>query len=96
MNTKSLNEVSPYEENKGKDKNTDFDIIVIDGGSAGFAAAIRGAGMDKKVALIEDGTTGGTCVNIGCVPSKYIIHEAFTGTTRDAITKGRHRKDSGL
>ena len=84
-----LNEVSPYEGNKGKDKNTDFDIIVIGGGSAGFAAAIRGAGMDKKVALIEDATIGGTCVNIGCVPSKYIIHEAFTGTTWDAITKGR-------
>ena len=69
-----LNKVSPYGGNKGTEEHTDFDIIVIGGGSAGFAAAIRGAGMDKKVALIEDATIGGTCVNIVCVPSKFIIN----------------------
>lgn len=66
-----------------------FDIIVIGGGSAGFAAAIQGAGMGKKVALIEGSTIGGTCVNIGCVPSKFIIHEAFSGTNWEALTAGR-------
>ena len=84
-----LNKVSPYEGNKGTEEHTDFDIIVIGGGSAGFAAVIRGAGMDKKVALIEGATIGGTCVNIGCVPSKFIIHEAFSGTNWDEITSGR-------
>ena len=83
-----LNEVSPYEGSRGTEEHTDFDIIVIGGGSAGFAAAIRGAGMDKKIALIEDATIGGTCVNIGCVPSKFIIHEAFSGTNWDSITTG--------
>ncbi len=66
-----------------------FDVIVIGGGSAGFSAVIRAAEMDKKVALIEDATIGGTCVNIGCVPSKFIIHEAFAGSNWDAIKTGR-------
>ncbi len=68
---------------------SDFDVIVIGGGSAGFAAVIRAAEMGKKTALIEEATIGGTCVNIGCVPSKFIIHEAFAGSNWDAVTTGR-------
>lgn len=48
-------------------------LMVIGGGSAGFAAAIKGAELGYKVALIEAGTIGGTCVNVGCVPSKALI-----------------------
>ncbi|HEC22868.1 MAG TPA: mercury(II) reductase [Chloroflexi bacterium] len=55
---------------------SDFDLMVIGGGSAGFAAAIRGAELGKRVALVEAGTIGGTCVNVGCVPSKTIIRAA--------------------
>lgn len=55
-----------------------FDLIVLGGGSAGFAAAIKGAEADKRVALVEAGTIGGTCVNIGCVPSKTLIAAANT------------------
>ncbi|MBI5829969.1 MAG: mercury(II) reductase [Chloroflexi bacterium] len=47
--------------------------MVIGGGSAGFAAAIKGAELGFKVALVEAGTMGGTCVNVGCVPSKTLI-----------------------
>ncbi len=50
-----------------------FDLMVIGGGSAGFAAAIKGAELGFKVALVEAGVIGGTCVNIGCVPSKTLI-----------------------
>lgn len=50
-----------------------FDLMVIGGGSAGFAAAIKGAELGFKVALVEAGTIGGTCVNVGCVPSKTLI-----------------------
>lgn len=50
-----------------------FDLLVIGGGSAGFAAAIKGAELGYKVALVEAGTIGGTCVNVGCVPSKTLI-----------------------
>jgi len=54
----------------------DYDLMVIGGGSAGFAAAIKGAELGAKVALVEAGTIGGTCVNIGCVPSKTLIRAA--------------------
>ncbi|MER3545374.1 MAG: mercury(II) reductase [Chloroflexota bacterium] len=47
--------------------------MVIGGGSAGFAAAIKGAELGFKVALVEAETIGGTCVNVGCVPSKALI-----------------------
>jgi mercuric reductase len=50
-----------------------FDLMVIGGGSAGFAAAIKGAELGFRVALVEAGVIGGTCVNVGCVPSKTLI-----------------------
>ncbi len=53
-----------------------FDLLVVGGGSAGFAAAIKGADLGARVALIEGGTLGGTCVNVGCVPSKALIRAA--------------------
>lgn len=53
--------------------NTTYDLMVIGGGSAGFAAAIKAAELGATVAIVERGTIGGTCVNIGCVPSKTLI-----------------------
>lgn len=50
-----------------------FDLMVIGGGSGGFAAAIKGAELGFKVGLVEAAEIGGTCVNIGCVPSKTLI-----------------------
>jgi mercuric reductase len=50
-----------------------FDLMVIGGGSAGFAAAFKGAELGYRVALVEADTIGGTCVNVGCVPSKTLI-----------------------
>ncbi len=50
-----------------------YDLTVIGAGSAGFAAAITAAELGAQVALIGHGTIGGTCVNIGCVPSKTLI-----------------------
>ncbi len=55
-----------------------FDLAVIGAGSAGFAAAIRGAELGAQVALIGHGTIGGTCVNVGCVPSKTLIRATET------------------
>jgi mercuric reductase len=51
----------------------EFDLMVIGAGSAGFAAAIKGVELGYRVALIEAGLIGGTCVNIGCVPSKTLL-----------------------
>jgi mercury(II) reductase len=52
------------------------DLAVIGAGSAGFAAAIRGAELGARVALIGHGVIGGTCVNTGCVPSKTLLRAA--------------------
>ncbi len=53
-----------------------FDLVVIGAGSAGFSAAITAADAGKRVALVGHGTIGGTCVNVGCVPSKAMIRAA--------------------
>src|SRR3546814_5075771 len=53
-----------------------FDVAVIGAGSAGFSAAIAAADLGAKVALVGHGTIGGTCVNVGCVPSKTLIRAA--------------------
>jgi len=51
----------------------DYDLLVLGAGSAAFAAAIRGRDAGYRVALAEAGTLGGTCVNVGCVPSKALL-----------------------
>jgi len=53
-----------------------YDLIVVGAGSAGFSASITAAGAGKRVALVGHGTIGGTCVNVGCVPSKAMIRAA--------------------
>nr|WP_024127513.1 mercury(II) reductase [Streptomyces sp. F12]AHE40249.1 mercuric reductase MerA [Streptomyces sp. F12] len=53
-----------------------FDLAVIGSGSAAFAAAIAATNQGKRVVMIERGTTGGTCVNVGCVPSKALLAAA--------------------
>lgn len=57
-------------------KPDDFDLAVIGAGSAGFSASITAAEAGKRVVLIGHGLIGGTCVNIGCVPSKTMIRAA--------------------
>lgn len=49
---------------------SDFDLIVVGGGSGGLAGAFRAAAHGARVALLEPGELGGTCVNVGCVPKK--------------------------
>src|SRR5919197_5274856 len=75
-----------------------YDLAVIGSGSAAFAAAIRGRDLGAEVAMIERGTVGGTCVNVGCVPSKAQLaaarqrqdaaHNRFHGiaTAADSVT----------
>lgn len=69
-----------------------YDLAVIGAGSAGFSAAITAADQGAQVALIGHGTIGGTCVNVGCVPSKALIrateavHHANTASRFAGIT----------
>jgi mercuric reductase len=51
----------------------DYDLLIIGSGGAAFSAAIKAIEYGAKVAMIERGTIGGTCVNIGCVPSKTLL-----------------------
>lgn len=57
-------------------KGRDYDLVTIGGGSAAFAVAIKAAELGARVAIVEKGMIGGTCVNIGCVPSKTLIKAA--------------------
>lgn len=51
----------------------DYDLLIIGSGGSAFSAAIKAIGYGAKVGMIERGTVGGTCVNIGCVPSKTLL-----------------------
>ena len=54
----------------------EYDFVIIGGGAAGFACAVKLSelsGGNARIALINSGWLGGTCVNVGCVPSKALI-----------------------
>jgi len=52
-----------------------YDIAVIGGGPGGYVAALRGAQLKKSVVLIERERVGGTCMNWGCIPTKYLLQQ---------------------
>ncbi|HEU5260195.1 MAG TPA: dihydrolipoyl dehydrogenase [Gemmatimonadales bacterium] len=54
-----------------------FDVIILGGGPAGYVAAIRSAQLGMSTALIEKEKLGGVCVNIGCIPTKALLHSAY-------------------
>ena len=51
------------------------DLIIIGGGPGGYLAAMRAAQLKKSVTLIEQDRIGGTCINYGCIPTKYLLHQ---------------------
>jgi dihydrolipoamide dehydrogenase len=53
-----------------------YDIVILGGGSGGYACALRSAELGKRVALIEQGKVGGTCLHRGCIPTKALLHAA--------------------
>ncbi len=55
---------------------TTFDVVILGGGSGGYAAALRGAQLGLSVALIEKDKLGGTCLHYGCIPTKALLHAA--------------------
>jgi len=85
-----------------------YDVIVIGSGPAGYVAAIRAAQLGLKTACIEKwknkegkGVYGGTCLNVGCIPSKalldssYKYHEAQAGFEVHGISTGKVNMDVG-
>jgi dihydrolipoamide dehydrogenase len=66
-----------------------FDIVILGGGSGGYAAALRSAQLGKSVALIEKDKLGGTCLHRGCIPTKALLHSAeVADVTREAANYG--------
>lgn len=61
---------------KDKKIHCEYDVIVIGGGPGGYVAAIKAAQQGKKVCLVEEATVGGTCLNVGCIPTKTLIKTA--------------------
>ena len=53
---------------------SNFDLVILGGGSGGYAAALRGAQLGLSVALIEADKLGGTCLHRGCIPTKALLH----------------------
>jgi len=54
----------------------DYDVVIIGGGPGGYVAAIRASQLGLKAAVIEKEKVGGVCLNVGCIPSKALIHQA--------------------
>jgi dihydrolipoamide dehydrogenase len=55
---------------------SEFDVVVLGGGTGGYTAAIRAAQLSKKVAVIEVAKLGGTCLHIGCIPTKALLESS--------------------
>jgi len=76
---------------------TAFDIVVLGGGSGGYATALRGAQLGLSVALVEADKLGGTCLHNGCIPTKALLHAAeLADNARDGAHFGVHTELKGI
>ena len=58
-----------------------YDVVILGGGSGGYACALRAAELGLSVALVEKGKLGGTCLHRGCIPTKALLHAAEVADT---------------
>jgi dihydrolipoamide dehydrogenase len=66
-----------------------FDIVVLGAGSGGYAAALRASQLGFSVALVEKDKVGGTCLHVGCIPTKALLHSAeVADVTRESAKYG--------
>ncbi|MFG3440622.1 dihydrolipoyl dehydrogenase [Nonomuraea sp. NPDC047897] len=74
-----------------------YDIVVLGGGSGGYACALRAAELGKSVALIEKDKIGGTCLHRGCIPTKALLHSAeIADETRESEAYGVKARFDGI
>ena len=74
-----------------------YDIVILGGGSGGYAAALRASQLGLSVALVEKGKLGGTCLHNGCIPTKALLHSAeVADAARESETFGVQASFDGI
>ncbi|WP_306193095.1 FAD-dependent oxidoreductase, partial [Streptomyces sp. MK5] len=74
-----------------------FDLVVLGGGSAGYAAVLRGAQLGLRTAMVEKYKLGGTCLHNGCIPTKALLHAGeVADRSRDAQLFGVRATFEGI
>ena len=74
-----------------------YDIVILGGGSGGYAAALRASQLGLTVALVEKGKLGGTCLHNGCIPTKALLHSAeVADAARESETFGVNASFDGI
>ena len=64
---------------------THSDVLILGGGSGGYACAVRAAQLGLSVTVIEADKIGGTCLHRGCIPTKALLHSAEVAATQRAL-----------
>jgi dihydrolipoamide dehydrogenase len=74
-----------------------FDLVILGGGSGGYAAALRASQLGMSVGLIEKNKLGGTCLHVGCIPTKALLHSAeVADVTRESAKYGVNSSLEGI
>ena len=74
-----------------------FDLVILGGGSGGYAAALRAAELGQSVALVERDLLGGTCLHRGCIPTKALLHAAeVADSARESAQFGVNAELTGI
>lgn len=73
-----------------------YDLLVIGGGPGGYACAIKAAKASMRVAIFEKESFGGTCLNVGCIPTKYLLDKAGGLEKIRMLTEAGIYKDAGM
>ncbi|CUR55698.1 Dihydrolipoyl dehydrogenase [metagenome] len=81
----------------GNEVGNQFDVLILGAGSGGYACALRAAQLGLNVALVEKGKLGGTCLHVGCIPTKALLHAAeVADATRDSEQFGVRASFDGI
>ncbi|MGV8886211.1 MAG: dihydrolipoyl dehydrogenase [Microbacteriaceae bacterium] len=74
-----------------------FDLVILGGGSGGYAAALRASQLGLTVGLVEKNKLGGTCLHVGCIPTKALLHSAeVADVTRESAKYGVNSTFGGV
>src|SRR6478672_6582197 len=68
--------ISPDSLGRTSVADADYDVLILGAGSGGYACALRAAQLGLTVGLVEKGNLGGTCLHVGCIPTKALLHAA--------------------